>query len=325
MSTQPRSQPNYPLFIILLVALLAVVYAFASNHLQMGISGSFTYMIYVFLGLVSSVVCYGFLSSMGEIKGYKYETTIKLGGAIVGLVVVGGGGMIYEKYVQRSDTVDVRLVFYRSKLSHTQKITGEATLLIGNKEFTVTLRSQSSVLLQGIPFAAEGTKMNLSLDCPDFEIDSSGYAGLTVDPAAPVYVKLVPRKLYASPEEAELSLTFNNGSAAVYVRRPNDKNVIIQLNAISSSSLIIPIAKEADLQVITNSGTPIFKTTLSSDQITFLTDKNLKEIYFEGFVPKELYDIAKGKTAFITIHYYDMSTKHLQKTWEATFDFNLHD
>lgn len=87
--------------------------------------------------------------------------------------------------------------------------------------------------------------------------------------------------------------------------------------------MIIPIAKEADLQVITDSGTPILKTTLLSDQLTFLTDKNLKTIYFEGFIPQDLYAIAKGKTAIITIHYYDMSAKHLQKTWQATFDFNL--
>lgn len=165
---------------------------------------------------------------MGEIKGHKYETTIKLGGAIVGLVVVGGGVMIYEKYVRRSATVDIRLVFYGKKISQTQKISGEVMFLIGNKDFSVTLKNQSNVLLQGIPSAAEGSKMNLSLDCPDFEIDSSAYAGLAIDPAAPVYVKPVPRKLYASPEEAELDLNFNHGSAVVYVRRPDDKNINIQ-------------------------------------------------------------------------------------------------
>lgn len=323
MAEEPKLQTKMSLFIILLVALFVLVYAFAGNHLHMGVSGSFTYLIYIFLGLISSVVCYGLLSSMGEIKGHKYETRIKLGGAIVGLVVVGGGGMIYEKYVQKAATIDVRLVFYTKSLSQIQKINGEAIFWDGNKEIPLTLKNQSSALIQGLSSKAEGTPMRFSLDCPDFEIDSANYASLKIDPNNPIYVKLNPRKLYADPKEAKLSVTFNNGYSSNYIRRPEDKNIVIQVDVISESELIIPIAKEAELEIITNSGTPLVKTTLKSGDLTFLTNKNLKKIYYDGFVPNDKFEMAKGKTAFLTINYYDMTGAHRQQTWQTNFNFDL--
>lgn len=149
-----ESKPNTIRLVVLgvlLVFLFVFVYLFAGGKINMGISSSFIYMIYIILGLIASVICYGLLSSFGEIQGHRYETTIKLGGAIVGLVVVGGGGLIYEKYVHTPDGVDVRVVFYSKNQSEIQRLKGQAIIFYGNTEKDVPVSNEGSILLQGIP------------------------------------------------------------------------------------------------------------------------------------------------------------------------------
>jgi hypothetical protein len=51
----------------------------------------------------------------------------------------------------------------------------------------------------------------------------------------------------------------------------------------------------------------------------------LKEIYFEGFVPIEQYEIVKGKQAVFVIYCWGMSGKHRVKTWQTEFEFNLNE
>jgi hypothetical protein len=43
--------------------------------------------MYVLLGLLAAVTCYGFLSSSGVVEGKEYGVAVKLGGAIVALAV----------------------------------------------------------------------------------------------------------------------------------------------------------------------------------------------------------------------------------------------
>jgi len=253
------------IFIILLVVLLLVVYAFASGKWSMGISGSFTYLIYVFLGLISSVVCYGLLSSMGEIQGHKYETTIKLSGAIVGLVVVGGGGMFYEKYIRQPETLDMRVIFYTDNKSSPQKISGTATLFTANKQNAVTLRNEYTTLFQGLPAAAEGQTLSLTLDCPDYDIDSAALKTTKISSLSPIYIRLTHHKLYEGAKDAVIQLDFNGGSAINYIRRPNDKDIVVQMNITSQSDLVIPLQKVVHFEVLSDSGVPMVTTDLQAD------------------------------------------------------------
>lgn len=318
--TPTNNNNRMPLFIILLVVLLIFVFAFASGKLNIGISGSFTYLIYIFLGLISSVVCYGMLSSMGEINGHRYSTTIKLGGAIVGLVVVGGGGLVYEKYVHKNSE-EIRLVFYTDATTHLQTISGEADLLVGNQQMSIRLDNQNSVLFQGLQNVDEGSTLNFSLDCPDWKIDSGQTLKLTS--AGPIYVKLTRKATYAAADQAKVTFDFNNGTAINYVGRPNDKNIVIQIQATSQDALVIPIDKSADLQVISDSGTVMATTTLTTDEITFLPPNASRELSFDGFIPINQYEMVKGKTAILKLHYKNMSGGTSDKVWQIEFDFKL--
>lgn len=311
------------ILILLLVVLLIIVYAFASGKLAMGISGSFTYLIYIFLGLISSVVCYGLLSSMGEIQGHKYETTIKLGGAIVGLVVVGGGGLVYEKYVRKPDTIDMRVIFFTDNRAAPQKISGTATVFVANKEFNVSLKDEYTVLFQGLPSGAEGQALSLALDGADFDIDSAALKIAKVSSLSPVYIRLAARKSYQDAKTAAVQMGFNGGSAINYIKRPNDKNIVIQMDITSQSDLVIPLEKKAHFEVLSDSGVPMVSTDLESDNMILLNPNSTKEYYFEGFIPADRYEMVKGKTAVIKINYKDLTGKKQARTWQTEFNFKL--
>jgi len=311
------------LFCVLLIALLALVYAFASGFLKLGASGAFVYLIYVFLGLISSVVCYGLLSSFGEIQGHKYETTIKLGGAIVGLVVVGGGGMVYERYFHTPDNIDVRIVFYLNSRTQAQKIRGQVNVLYGNVEKTIPVNNQESVLLQSIPYSQENNRLNLDLDCPDFEIDTTFEKENKFTPDHPVYVKLKYKKTYADPKEAELNPLFSEASAVDYIKRPDAKDVSLKIDFVSNSDLIVPVDKVAHLKVLMDSGAPLLDMDVESSDLNFIAPRGTTSVSFEGFIKKDLYVIAKGRTALLTVKYKDVTGHQQKREWTIDFEFNI--
>jgi hypothetical protein len=94
-----NAKRKFQVFIVLLIAVIAMAILFATGTLRFGLSGPFVYIVYVLAGLLSALLTFGMLSSRGELHGEHEGIGLKLGGAVVALVVVAAGGGLYERYL----------------------------------------------------------------------------------------------------------------------------------------------------------------------------------------------------------------------------------
>jgi len=181
------------LFGVLLAAVLALTIVFAGGWLRFGLGAQFTFVMYVLLGLLAAVTCYGLLSSSGELEGKAYGVAIKLGGAIVALAVVAGGGALYERYGQTQGSFEQRINFYSNHRGQLEKITGAATLSFGNERRLETLRETGTALYQGIPIQWLGKPLVLDLESTRHEIAPDNQPALLTDREA-IFVKVVRKQ-----------------------------------------------------------------------------------------------------------------------------------
>lgn len=165
------------------------------------------------------------------------------------------------------------------------------------------------------------SRIDISLDCPDYEIDTADSETRLLTTEHPVYVKVRLKKSYASAKDADLTLSLSEVSAVDYIRRPDAKDVIVRVNAISNSGLLIPLDKYAHLQILMNSGAPVVDMDLESSDPLFLPPGRASELYYEGFINLNTYKIAAGRTAILTVRYKDMSGNKESRKWNLDFDF----
>jgi Effector-associated domain 2 len=310
------------LFGVLLVAALSLTILFAGGWLRFGLGAQFTFAMYVLFGLLAAVTCYGLLSSSGELEGKEYGVAVKLSGAIVALAVVAGGGALYEKYVPHTAaSFDQRVNFYSAQPTQLEKLNGEATLTVGNKRFTERLRETGTVLYQGIPSEWLGKPVQLDLDCPGYELAPVEKTALLNDRET-IAVKVVRKRQFALPNEAKLEIGYREGVALNYVGRPDAKNVVLTLRAVSQADLAIPIDADATLEILSNSGAPMFNIPLKVTDTTIIPPRGMETIHLDGFMGKEQYQMAlTGKNAVVKLRY-DRQIEKSEMEFQTEFTFS---
>jgi hypothetical protein len=309
------------LFGALLFAALFLAVVFAGGWLRFGLAGPFIYVLYIFCGMLAAYTCYGLLSSIGELEGKQYGVALKLGGPIVALVVVAGGGGLYEKYGQTPGSFAQRINFYSNQPGQLEKIIGTATLSFGNERRPETLREAGTALYQGIPIQWLGKPLVLDLESTNYEIAPAAQAPLLTDREA-IFVKVVRKRQFAQPNEASLELSFREGVALNYVSRPDAKNIVLTLRAVSQTDLAIPIDADATLEILSNSGAPMFNIPLKVTDTTIVPSRGLEMIHLDGFMLKDQYAIAlTGKTAVVKLRY-DHSVEKSEMEFQTEFTFS---
>lgn len=308
-------------FSVLIVVVLLLTLTLASGWLRSGQSGPFIYVLYVLCGLLAAYVCYGLLSSMGELEGKQYGVALKLGGPIVALVVVAGGGGLYERYGQTPGSFAQRINFYTAQTSQLEKINGTATVSIGNERRAEVLRESGSALYQGIPSSLIGKPLVLDLESANYELAPDNSAALLTD-REPIFIKVVRKRQFATPNAANLELSFREGIALNYIARPDAKNIVLTLRAVSKSEQAIPIDADATLEILSNSGVPMFSVPMKVTDTTIIPPRGLETIHLDGFLLKDQYAFAlTGKTAVVKLRY-DRQIEKSEMEFQTEFDFS---
>lgn len=314
-----ESKQKLYIFIILLLAILAFISLFASGVFRFGMNSTYSYLLYVFAGLLSAVVCYGMLNSIGELEGKNINSSIKLGGSVIALCLVTFGGGYYERNLRTPEYFDARLTFYVESPSKPQRISGNISLYVGNEIKTIQLKEESTALFQGISQIMEGKSMKISLEGSKYIIDDEVLKNIKFNRNEPTFIKIIYGKTYAKPDEAKLDLVFKEGATVNYGPQPKDKILTIVLSAFSHSDYIIPIDRTAKLFL--DDGMH-YSMELKNQDNVYLTPHEFNDVSFEGIIPKSILSrMIGGSAGMVTIKYDNLYVKS-DSMWTTNFIFS---
>jgi hypothetical protein len=159
-----RNRPTMVrIFAALVLLLVTTTILFASGLLRHGVGTTATYVVYVLAGLVTAVLCFGLLGATGAFEGTAHGATLKLGGSIVAMLVVTGGGVVYEQY-RKPEKFDCLVRFVDRATRQPQKLKGNIEILLGSEKHPGSFSDQSDVLMQGFFAGSKGKSAIVTLD-----------------------------------------------------------------------------------------------------------------------------------------------------------------
>lgn len=186
-------------FGVLLAAVLFFALAIASGALRFGLEAPVVYTLYVIAGLLAATLCFRILGSAGGLHGQPYGMTLRLGGAVVGLVVVAGGGALYERHVRTPAVFNFRVTFSPEDHDPPGPANGDAVISFGDQQLIASLDGVGSTLFQGLAAHRRGVVARLTLRSRDYELPT-GWREVTLTDQEPVLVH-VRRKATSPPPE----------------------------------------------------------------------------------------------------------------------------
>lgn len=239
--------------VVLLCVVVGLVITFASGVLRFGLEGPFIYVMYVLAGLLTAFLCYGVLDSVGELTGSPYGIALKLGGPIVGLVVVAAGGALYEKNVRGEGKFSVRIYFYEKSKTDLAPCKGELAVHLNSYSMSVHLDGSGTAFVQDLSPAWKMKSVGISLVSLTHSIeDESGT--IVLNPEQATYVRVHKKPTFESGKEASVNLDLVH---AISQKLPSDfafRSVNLEVSARAETGLPVPIDKSAILQIQHSSG-----------------------------------------------------------------------
>jgi hypothetical protein len=290
------------IFGALLFAVLLLTILFASGSLRFGLSGPSVYILYLLAGMLAALLTFGMLSSSGQLNATRGGVTLTLGGSIVALVVVAGGGGIYERYLHRPETFDLLITFWATDPNALEPLKGQVTIYAGNNDFTQPLDGSGRNRFLGLPSWLLGKKADLSLNSPGYKVVDLQPPAFTSD--GRLLVKVDRTQIYAAPSANQLSVELAKAQVVDYGPRPDQRIITLGLKFRSAAMLPVPLANTAELAVFTESGAPLWTSTLKVDRPFVVVESGLSDESFEALVDRSRLDqLAGGRLATITLHY----------------------
>lgn len=284
------------IFITLLIVLIGLSVLFGSGILRFGLEGPFVYVIYIIAGLLAAFACFGLLDSSGELTGKPLDTNVKLGGAIVGLVVVAAGGALYEIYGRPPQTFSTRVIFSDAN-GQQVKPKGTLTLFIGAGNPQVAIDGSGTVLFQNIPAAWRNKAVRIALDSAQFKSTDTQQSSLTLKPEDTITLQVARKPLFASFEEAKIDLSWKFGES-VQLASSNDRDLTIRLIAIAQSELPLPLRPKGTLVFLRQGRAMPIRTmsvdvgTETSDDVVILQPHQPTTLVFSGLLSPDLTRLA---------------------------------
>lgn len=309
-------------FIVLLVAVLGLSVLFASGKLRFGLEGPFVYIIYVFAGLLTSVLTFGLLSSQGDVDTDKNGYRISLGGAIVAFVVVVGCGGYYERYLHTPSQFDALFLFYSDNPQNPENVEGVFHLITGTEDHSVTLEGHGQALVRRLSSRYLGSPYILTLDSLNFEIVSNSPPTLSAETT--MLVKVAWKQKWQDPTNALLEFRYEGGTAMNFGPRPDVLNVNLKFQAISSSPLPIPIKTKVAVELLSADAVPLKKLEFVTTQNLICAPRSMCEFNLDGFPLKDDYQKMLSGCKLAAIFEYDSDYKTPAKTF-VTEPFSITD
>lgn len=246
----------------LLGAVFLLTFLIASGLVRFGLEGPIVYVLYVLAGLLAAVLCYGLLESTGELHGKRYSVTLRLGGAIVGLVVVTGGGGFYERYLRTPSVFSVRASFSLTGSSSPTAIDGDAILEYRDRRHIAPIDRFGSALFQGITSDLRGAKAVISLSSKEFQIRPEA-RDVTLSDDNPLTIHVTRAPLFV--EESAASIDVRNAGARSSKMAPGfafGRSMSFLLRAVCQSDKPFPVDPHALLEIATVDGLPVAQQEL---------------------------------------------------------------
>lgn len=316
------------IFVVLLAAMFAMTVLFASGVLRFGLSGPFIYVLYVIAGLLASTLCYGILDSFGELHGTRYGITLRLGGAIVGLVVVAGGGGLYERFLQTPSTFNVRVYLHEGNTAVPVGAKGTLSLRLGSQQRTVNIEADGTALFQGITSDWEGKQVGLVLSSVLHELHPDS-ARIKLSSDGEAYARIVSRPMFVEEEDAEMTLKIiETRSTKMAEGFEFDRDLSFVVRAVCRSPRRIPIDAAADLEITDINGVLRQKIplTVSSDLRelgAFLKPNLPTNLFLEGkFFARDIELLDMGHFSRVVLHYDRVMGTEARPFMTAMFEFN---
>ncbi len=309
--------------IIIFSALLSAVFAFtllvANKTLPFSRFNGASYLIYVLCGLLAAYTCYGLLNSFSEIRGQKYGLNIRMGGAIVAMLFVTFGGGYYEKNIQTTSNIDIRIRFVSVNNFTPQKLNGKISLYFGNEEKYQNLNNQSSVLFQGISNKWRNKSLNLALESSQFEIDSTDLKNARISDETPITLRVKFTKKYAKPEEVRFDIFFKEGTTVTYGPKQNTKILSLIFDVHSHSDYIIPLDNKAELILFGGCHSGIIK--LKRYDYIYLSAREFDELLFECEISDDIASELICSLGSFQLKYHPLIEKS-DSTWRCNVIFD---
>src|SRR5260221_546968 len=284
------------IFAVLLTVLIGLAVLFGSGVLRFGLEGPFVYVIYIVAGLLVAFVCFGLLDSSGELTGAHLNTNVKLGGAIVGFVVVAAGGALYEVYGRPPQIFSVRVLFYDST-GETVKPKGTITLFINSGNPQAPIDTSGTALFQNIPAASRNKAARVRLDSAEFKPASTQGDFLVLKPEETIPFQVVRKPAFSSYEQGKIDFSWKSGES-LKLAASSDRDLTIRLIAIAQSELPLPLRPKGSLTFFREGRAMPVRTinvdvgTETNDDIVILQPHQPTTLIFSGILTPDLAALA---------------------------------
>ncbi len=246
-------------FMVLLAAVVGLAVAIASGLLRFGLEGPIVYTLYCVAGLLAAILCYGLLESSGELHGERYGTTLRLGGAIVGFVVVAGGGGLYERFLRTPGVFSVRVTFYLEDPSVPSPIEADAIIRAMNRRYIEPVDKYGSALFGGLTSDMRESQAELALASDAFQLVAEARI-ITLTDTKPISAQVVRRQMFATEEEALVELSVADARTTTMSEAFTFRYALsFSLEAVNRSSKAVPIDSKGFLELKQLSGVPVKK------------------------------------------------------------------
>jgi hypothetical protein len=313
------------IFAALLVVLIGLAVLFGAGVLRFGLEGPFVYVIYVIAGLLVAFVCFGLLDSTGELTGNPLSTNVKLGGAIVGLVVVIAGGALYEIYGRPQQTFSTRVAFYTMN-GESVRPKGALTLFIAAGTQTAIIDSGGTALFQNIPAAWRSKEAQCSLDSHEYRAAAINNCKLLLKPEETIAFQVERKPLYSSYEQSKINFEWKSAESVQLAASAN-RDLTIRLIATGESELPIPLRSKGSI-VFFRQGRPMPLRiidaevgTETSDDVVILKPNEPITLVISGILTPDLLSLAFKRDLVVRFKLFYLGSKDNSQREYASSDF----
>lgn len=293
----PSVKTRVGLFLLLLGVVLAFFVLVASGVLRFGLEGPSIFLLYLVAGLVAAFGTFGLLGGVGELKGDVYGVTVRLGGAVVALVLVPIGGGWYELRVRPPKTVTAARFAFREG-GAPQKVSGKLTLLIGTQVYSSEFEKATNALVDKLPAGA--VQHDVSVDLESVEWERLSNTPIVLRDDAPIDLEVKRRAYYEKPGSSVVELTVENASVAGVGTSTSNADLTLVVRAVSKCTKPVPIARHAVIRAADGKAAPV-ELGFSGDGSAEVSPDHPTTLYFNGVVPKGTL-LALRKSAALTLH-----------------------
>ena len=289
--TNSDSKILFYLSLIFLFVVVALTVLLASGILQFGLLGPFIFVIYIVAGLLVSVACFGILTSAGEITGSHtpYGIHWRLGGAIVGFVVVAVGGGLYEKFVRTDLSLEFQILFLEEGSQNLAPVTGELRFVFGTKTEPFRLDGSGNSEIRNLPPHWKNKEVRFFIQSDKWRFAEGQTTIITLGTKDAFEVAVTRKPAFISYDNSELSIVVERGSTETFITGELIFN--IRLIATNQSERPLPLRQTARV-MMTKNGLEIRRLDVEAtdgrmaDYILLQPDEPTR-IFVEGMLPND--------------------------------------